>query len=79
MSTSYPFLAVARQHNEDYGDVLLYCDVLRRKRAGDRRGRNLHESAAVARIAILAAVAVARALDREEERREKIRREETGL
>lgn len=78
MSTSYPFLAVARQYNEDYGTVLLYLEVLRRRRTGSHRHSNWHEREAVARISTVAAIAVGRALDREEARREKIRREETG-
>lgn len=28
MSTSYPFLAIARKHNVDYGNVLSYADTI---------------------------------------------------
>ncbi len=42
MSTSYPFLAIAKQHGADYGLVLALADVVKRMRDGGLESYQLY-------------------------------------
>ncbi len=73
--TSYPYLRLARAHDEDYGVVLLYADVLRKRRTRGPsfQGYTWWERDAIRRIPVTTAVAVARVYEAEEARRAETR------